>query len=54
MLVRKEQRQIIQNVKAIPGEFQHSLVVEDIDKKRFEEKVIKIFDVGAPMGTFQG
>ena len=61
-------------MKAIPGEFQHVLVVVDIDmriirnvvrktcterrkinllkdlkiRKRFEEKVIKLVDVGAP------
>ena len=62
----------IQNVKAIPGEFQHSLVVAHMDKKkmrnvvirictekrkmsllndlkirkRFEEKVMKLVDIG--------
>ena len=58
---------------AIPGEFQHALVVADMDKKkirimrktcaerrkislmkdlkirkRFEEKTVKLFDVGVP------
>ena len=31
----------IQNVKAIPGEFQHLLVVADIDKKKISNVVRK-------------
>ena len=64
----------MRNVRAIPGEFQHALVIADIDKKKigrvvrktcaerrrislledvkirkqFEDKVIKLVDVGAP------
>ena len=34
MLIKKEHKQFMQNVKAIPGEFQHALVVVDIDKKK--------------------
>ena len=30
----------MQNVKAIPGEFQHALVITDIDKKKIR-KVVK-------------
>ena len=74
MLLKKEYLQFILDVMTIPGEFQHSLVVADIDKKKisnvvrkicierrkisllndlkirkqFEEKVIKLVDVGAP------
>ena len=33
VLIKKEHRQFIQNVKAIPGEFQHVLMIADIDKK---------------------
>ena len=73
-LIKKEHRQFMQNVKGIPGELQHALVIEDIDKrkirevvrktcaerrkltllvdvkirKRFEEKVTKLVDVGVP------
>ena len=74
VLTKKVHRQFIQNVKAIPGEFQHALVITDIDmrkirkvvrktcveirkitllkyvkiRKRFEEKVTELVDVGAP------
>ena len=74
VLMKKEHQQFIRNVKAIPGEFQHALVIADIDKrkigkvvrktcagrrkisllkdvkirKQFEERVIKLVDVGAP------
>ena len=34
VLINKDNRQSIQNVKAIPGEFQHALVIPDIDKKK--------------------
>ena len=73
-LIKKEHWWSIQNVKANPVEFQHALVVADIDKKKiryvvrktcaekrkirlvkdvkirkqFEEKVIKLVDVGSP------
>ena len=36
-----ELRQFIQNVKAIPGEFQHSLVIADIDKRKIRKVVRK-------------
>ena len=39
-LIKKEHRQFVQNVKGIPGEFQHALVVADIDKKKIR-KVVK-------------
>ena len=41
VLTKKEHRQSIQNVKAIPGEFPHALVVVDIDKRRISNAVIK-------------
>ena len=34
VLKKKEHLQSIQNVKAIPGEFQHASVVADIDKRK--------------------
>ena len=34
VLMKIQHRRFIQNVKAIPGEYQHSLVVADIDKKK--------------------
>ena len=40
MLTKKEQRQYMQNVKAITGEFQHALVTADIDKNKIR-KVVK-------------
>ena len=33
VLIKKEHQRFVQNVKAIPGEFQHSLVIADIDMK---------------------
>ena len=33
MSIKNEHQSAIQNVKAISGEFQHALVVADIDKK---------------------
>ena len=33
VLIKNEHRQLIHNMKAIPGEFQHALVVAGIDKK---------------------
>ena len=32
VLIKKEHRHFIQNVKVIPEEFQHALVIADIDK----------------------
>ena len=32
-LIKKEHRRSIQNVKSIPGEVQHALLVADIDNK---------------------
>ena len=40
MLIKKEHQRSIQNVKAIPGEFQHALLIADIDKKKIR-KVVK-------------
>ena len=37
VLIEKQHRQSMGNVKAIPVEFQHSLVVADIDKKCSEK-----------------
>ena len=34
VLIKKEHRQFIQNVKAIPGEFQHALVIVSINRKK--------------------
>ena len=34
VLINKEHRRFMRNVKAIPGEFQHALVIADIDKKK--------------------
>ena len=39
-LIKKEHRRIIRNVKPIPGEFQHALVIADIDTKKIR-KVVK-------------
>ena len=39
VLTNKEHRQFIQNVKAIPGEFQHALVIADIAKKKIRKLV---------------
>ena len=41
MLIKKEHRRFIQNVKAIPGEFQHALVIADIDKRKIRKVVRK-------------
>ena len=74
VLIKEEHKRFIRNMKVIPGDFQHALVITDIDKKkirrvakktcaerrkitllkdvkirkRFEEKVIKLVDAGAP------
>ena len=37
----KEHRHFIQNVKAMPGKFQHALVVADIDRKKIRKVVRK-------------
>ena len=39
MLIKKEHRQFIRNVKTIPGEFQHALVIADIDKRKIRNVV---------------
>ena len=39
MLVRKEHWLFLRNVNAIPGEFQHALVVVDMDKKKMSKVV---------------
>ena len=41
VLIKKEHRWFIQNVKAIPGEFQHALVMADIDKRKIRKVVRK-------------
>ena len=41
MLIKKQNGQIIRNVKAIPGEFQHALVIADIDKRKIRKVVRK-------------
>ena len=41
MLIKTEHRQFIKNVKAIPGEFQHALVMADIDKRKIRKVVRK-------------
>ena len=41
MLIKKEHLQSIQNVKTISGEFQHELVVADIDKKKIRHMARK-------------
>ena len=42
VLIKKQYRWPMQNVKAIPGEFQHSLVIANIDKKKIRN-VVRIF-----------
>ena len=41
VLIMKERRWSMQNVKAIPGEYQHALVVADIDKRKIRNVVRK-------------
>ena len=41
VLIKKEHQQILQNVKAIPGEFQHVLVIADIDRRKIKSVVRK-------------
>ena len=43
VLTKKEHRQFIQNVKAIPEEFQHVLVIADIDKRKIRKVVRKTY-----------
>ena len=40
--MKKQHWRIVKNVKAIPGEFQHALVIADIDKKEIRKVVRKI------------
>ena len=40
MLIRKEHRWVLRNVKATPVEFQHALVVADVDREEIK-KVVK-------------
>ena len=42
MLIKKEHPQFIRNVKAIPGEFQHALVIADIDRKQIRKIMKKV------------
>ena len=39
MLIKEEHRRFMQNVKAISGEFQHALVIADINKKKIKNVV---------------
>ena len=41
MLIKKEHRRHIENVKAIPGEFKHALVIADIDERKTIKAVRK-------------
>ena len=41
VLLKEEHRRFMQNVKEILGEFQHALVIADIDKKRIGNGVRK-------------
>ena len=41
MLIRKEHMWVLRNVKAITGEFQHTLEGADIDKKRMRNVMRK-------------
>ena len=43
VLIKKEHRRSIQNVKAILGEFQYAIVIADIDKKKIRKVVKKTF-----------
>ena len=38
VLIKKEHRRLIQNVYAIPGAFQHDLVIADIDIRKVVRK----------------
>ena len=37
MLIKKEHRRFIRNEKAFPGEFQHAIVIADIDKREIRK-----------------
>ena len=39
VLTKREHRQFIQNVKVVAGEFQHALVLSDIDKSKISNVV---------------
>ena len=41
VLIKKEHRQTMQNVKAITGELQHAIVIADIDNKKIRKVVRK-------------
>ena len=41
VLIKKEHRRFIKNVKAFPGEFQHALVIAHIDKRKIRQAVRK-------------
>ena len=43
LLVKKEYRWFMQNVKSLPGKFQHALAVADIDKKKIRNVVRKTY-----------
>ena len=45
VLIKKEHRWFIENVRAIPEEFQHALVIADIDKGKIWTVVRKTFAV---------
>ena len=42
-LIKKEHRWIIRKVEAIPGEFQHAIVMVDIDKRKMRKLVRKTY-----------
>ena len=42
VLIKKEHRQFMQSMKAIPGEFQHALVIADINKKKIRAVLKKM------------
>ena len=41
LILKKEHRRLKRNVKAIPGEFQHALVIVNIDKNKIRKVVTK-------------
>ena len=41
VLIEKEHRQLMRDMKAIPGEFQHALMIADIDKMKLRKVVRK-------------
>ena len=42
-MIKNEHRQFTQNVKSIPEEFQHVLLVADIDRKKIRNVVRKTY-----------